>query len=52
MLLSVNTPQALNGYTIDNDVRSDFEEVKKMVKNGNKDNVKSVYPNTFWAYFF
>lgn len=52
MLISVNTPKALNGFSIDNDVRSDFEEVKKMVKNGEKARVKSVYPNTFWAYYF
>ena len=52
MLISVNTPRALEGYTIDSDVRSDFKDVKEMVINGEKERVKSLYPNTFWAYYF
>ena len=52
MLLSVNTPGVLDGYSIDSDVRSEFQDVKKLVKNGEKDRVKSLYPNTFWAYYF
>ena len=50
--ISVNTPRALEGYTIDSDVRSDFKDVKEMVINGEKERVKSLYPNTFWAYYF
>ena len=52
MLLSVNTPGVLDGYSIDSDVRSEFQDVKKLVKNGEKERVKSLYPNTFWAYYF
>ena len=52
MLISVNTPKALDGFTIDNEVRAEFQEVKELVKNGDKARVKSLYPNTFWAYYF
>ena len=52
MLISVNTPKALDGFTIDNEVRAEFQEVKELVKNGDKARVKSIYPNTFWAYYF
>ena len=43
---------ALDGFTIDNEVRAEFQEVKELVKNGDKARVKSIYPNTFWAYYF
>ncbi|MDY3846932.1 MAG: DUF6057 family protein [Prevotella sp.] len=52
LLLSVNTPEVLRGYNIDSDVVSDFQNVKRMAKNGEKERVKSLYPNTFWAYYF
>lgn len=52
MLISVNTPRVLDGYLIDSDVRGEFQDVEKLVRNGEKERVKSLYPNTFWAYYF
>ena len=52
LLISVNTPRVLEGYSIDSDVKKDFQNVVKLVRNGEKEQVKSLYPNTFWAYYF
>ena len=52
LLISVNTPRVLEGYSIDSDVKKDFQNVVKLVRNGEKEQVKPLYPNTFWAYYF
>ena len=52
LLISVNTPKVLEGYSIDSDLRRDFQNVVKLVRNGEKAQVRSLYPNTFWAYYF
>ena len=52
LVKAANNPELLQNYSFDSDVQKEFREVMTWVKNNDKARIRSVYPNTFWAYYF
>ena len=50
MLAAAKNPEVLQTYSIDNDVKKDFQNVMKLVNDGETTQVRALYPNTVWAY--
>lgn len=52
MLIAPKEPEVLQKYTISRDVQDAFQNVMQLVNNGEIARMKSLCPNSFWAYFF
>ncbi|MGN0281864.1 MAG: DUF6057 family protein [Prevotella sp.] len=52
MLLAPQKPEIMEKYNISKEVREAFFDAMRMVKAGETGRLKTIIPNSYWAYFF
>ena len=52
MLIAPQEPEVLEKYNISSEVREAFPDAMRMVKAGEIGRLKTIIPNSYWAYFF
>lgn len=52
MLIAPQEPEVLEKYNISREVREAFPDAMRMVKAGEIGRLKTIIPNSYWAYFF
>lgn len=52
MMTVPQKPEILEKYNIDKKTQEDFKHVMTMVHNGQNEQLRTIFPNSFWSYYF
>lgn len=52
MLVAASEPEVMQLYKISQQTQDAFQNVMKLLNNGQKSQLPNLLPNSFWAYFF